>query len=282
MPRPPQQQQPPRRPSFFATASSFRPPSMTTHPLMAHMYWACTDLLAMVPELLSSRGNLPMPSELRSNVEYQLSQMMDRARAASILPEDIIEAQYAIVALIDEQLARARGWPGQAEWRTRPLQLIRFNENTAGENFFRRLEMIEQQPHRAHVLQVYFLCMAVGFQGRYAVAGGEGLLPIYERVGMRVAQASGSDVISPHGEPTDVRGILKREAPLVKLGIGFFVLALVVFVVFRTVLSIQVRDATRPMDAFATANGVTPAVPGAATASAPSASASADRGGGKK
>jgi type VI secretion system protein ImpK len=222
---------------------------------MASMYWACTDLLGMVPELVAAHGSLPMPSELRSTVEQQLSTMMDRARSAGILPEDIVEAQYAIVALIDELLARVHGWPGQGEWRTRPLQLIRFNENTAGENFFRRLSVLEGQPHRVHVLQIYFLCMAVGFQGRYAVTGGEGLAPIYDRVGARVAQASGADIISPRGEPREGRGILQFEAPLVRLGLGLFGMALLVFIVLRVVLGMQVREATRPMHDFANANG---------------------------
>jgi len=274
-PTPPQE--PPRRPAFFGTASSFRVSPMAPHPLMAPMYWACTDLLGMIPDLMAARNTLPMASELRSTVEYQLGAMMERARAAAILPEDIVEAQYAIVALIDELLARVHGWPGQAEWRTRPLQLIRFNENTAGENFFRRLETLEGQPHRAHVLQIYFLCMAVGFQGRYAVAGGEGLLPIYERVGERIAQSSGSDVVSPHGEPSDARGILAREAPLVKLGIGFFALALLAFIVLRVILGVQVRDTTRPMQVYASANGVTPVVgtPPPTPTAAPSAASSA-------
>ena len=121
---------------------------------MAPMYWACAELLGTVSEIASARSSLPMAGELRANIEQQLSTMMERARSAGILTDDIIEAQYALVALIDEQLARAQGWPGQAEWRTKPLQLIRFNENTAGENFFRRLAMLEGQPHRVHVLQV--------------------------------------------------------------------------------------------------------------------------------
>ena len=246
---------PPRRPTFFGMTMGGRAAPTIAHPLMAPMYWACTDLLGMIPELASARGSLPMPSELRSAVERQLSTMGERARYAGIVPEDILEAQYAIVALIDELLARVQGWPGQAEWRTRPLQFTRFNENTAGENFFRRLAILEEQPHRAHVLQIYFLCMAVGFQGRHAVTGGDGLAAIYDRVGMRVAQASGPDVISPRGEPNERRGMLQFEAPLVRLGLGFFGAALLVFIVLRVALSIQVREATRPMRDYATANG---------------------------
>jgi len=229
---------------------------------MAPMYWAATDLLDMIPSLVAARGALPTASDLRRTVEQQLSTMMDRARSAGIVPEDVADAQYAIIALVDELLASVQGWPGQAEWRTRPLQLIRFNENTAGENFFRRLSMLEGQPHRVHVMQIYFLCMAVGFRGRYAVTGGDGLAPIYDRVGARIAQASGPDSISPHGEPREARSIFKFEAPLVRLGAGFFAIALLVFIVLRLVLSMQVRDATRPMQDYASTNGAPRATTG--------------------
>jgi type VI secretion system protein ImpK len=218
---------------------------------MVPMYWACADVLGLVPELAAARGSLPSAGELRATLDQQLSAMMKRATDAGIVPDDVIEAQYALVALIDEFLARIQGWPGQAEWRTKPLQLLRFNENTAGENFFRRLISLEGQPHRIHVLQVYWLCLAVGFQGRYAVAGSEGLAAIYERVGARVAHACGPDTLSPHGEPRDRQRAFELEMPIVRVGIGFFGFALLVFVVLRIVLSIQLRDATRPMHEFA-------------------------------
>ncbi len=226
---------------------------------MAPMYWACAELLGTVSEIASARSSLPMAGELRANIEQQLSTMMERARSAGILTDDIIEAQYALVALIDEQLARAQGWPGQAEWRTKPLQLIRFNENTAGENFFRRLAMLEGQPHRVHVMQVYVLCLAVGFQGRYAVMGGEGLAAIYDRVASHVAQASGPDIPSPHGEPRDTRSIFKREAPIVRLGAGIFGGALLVFIILKVVLALQVRETTQRMHDYASSPSGRPA-----------------------
>jgi len=233
--------------------------SAEPHPLMAPMYWACAELLGTVSEIASARASLPMAAELRANIEQQLSTMMERARSAGILVDDIIDAQYALVALVDEQLARAQGWPGQAEWRTKPLQLIRFNENTAGENFFRRLAMLEGQPHRVHVMQVYALCLAVGFQGRYAVMGGEGLAPIYDRVLSHVMQASGPDGPSPHGEARDTRSVFKREAPIVRLGIGIFGGALLVFIVLKLVLALQVRDTTHRMHDYASSPSGRPA-----------------------
>lgn len=195
--------------------------------------------------------------ELRHSIEQQLALMMQHASQAGIPPEDIIDAQYAIVALIDEQLARAQGWQGQLEWRSKPLQLLRFNENTAGENFFRRLQVLEGQPHRVHVLQVYVMCLAAGFQGRYAVSGGEGMAAIYERLAMIVAHATGADAISPHGEPRGERNFLQREAPIVRIALGLLGTGLLVFVLMKVVLLFEIRSTTRTMHDYATSTSAT-------------------------
>ncbi len=262
----------PARPTFFR-ATQLRAPAQVVHPLMTPMYWAAADILASLPELAQSGPNLPSPHELRGQIGVQLTTMAERARNAGILPEDVTEAQYALVALIDEILARASGWAGQGEWRMRPLQLARFNENTAGENFFRRLTLLEGQPHRAHVLQIYFLCMAMGYQGRYVVTGGEGLAAIYERVGAQVSRSLWADAISPHGEPRERRGLLQTEAPLVRLGVGAFALALVVFVTLRVALGLEVRSVTRPMHAYAKSNLPAQSAPAVPSATGPSSKA---------
>jgi type VI protein secretion system component VasF len=46
-----------------------------------------------------------------------------------------------------------------------------------------------------------------------------------------------------------VRGFVRRELPIVALGIGFFLLALVVFVVLRIVLSSTLSTATTEIKA---------------------------------
>lgn len=217
-------------------------------PLMAPLFWASSELLGLIPEL--TRGMLPPPQQLRHSLEGRLATMMERARSAGVVPEDIVDAQYALVAFIDEQLARANAWPGQSEWRMMPLQLVRFNENTAGETFFRRLALLESQPHRVHVMQIYFLCMALGFQGRFGVAGGQGFSALYDRVGARVAEAAGPDVLSPHGEPQE-RGFLRLEAPLVRLGLAILAVAIVLFLLLKIVVSVQSRSTSQRLLHFA-------------------------------
>jgi type VI secretion system protein ImpK len=219
------------------------------------MYWASADVLALATQL-ATRRDLPPPDELQRRVSALLETMTRRCREAGIPDSDIEEAKYAIVALIDEQIFRSP-WPGRQHWLARPLQFVYFNENTAGEGFFMRLERLQMQPERRHVLEVYFLCLSLGFQGKYAVRGGDGLLGLSEHVGSQLAASlPGSDVISPRGEaPEAVRGLRQRALPVVGVGLAFFGFALVIFVFLKALLWFGTQSATASMTKSA------PAVP---------------------
>lgn len=211
------------------------------------MYWACSEALALASQLPTQR-DLPPPDELQRRVSALLETMTRRCREAQIPDIDIEEAKYAIVALIDEQIFRSP-WPGRQHWLARPLQFVYFNENTAGEGFFSRLEQLQMQPERRHVLEIYFLCLSLGFQGKYAVRGADGLIGLTEHVGAQVAASlPGSDVISPRGEaPETVRGLRQTALPVVALGLAFFGFALVIFLLLKSVLWFGTQSATATM-----------------------------------
>jgi len=215
-----------------------------TSPL-AKMYTACSDPLTLASQLAAAR-ELPSPDVLQRRLSSLFDQMHRRCREAGFPDEDAVDAKYAIAAFADEQILRSQ-WPGRNQWMAQPLQLLYFNENTAGEGFFHRAAALQGQPARAHVLEIYYLCLCLGFQGQYAVRGGEGLAPIVEQMASRLASAGGSgEVLSPHGEPREaLRGLMRRELPLVGLSLSFFALAVVVFVLLKLALAASVSSATQ-------------------------------------
>ncbi len=227
----------------------------TEHPLLAPMYWACADLLAFSPQLALG-DNLPSPDALRGTARGMFAEMARRAQESNIPPEDIRDAQYAIVALFDEQILRAR-WSGSAEWNAQPLQFQYFQENKAGEGFFRRLEALRNEPHRAHVLQIYFLCLAMGFQGSLGLMGGDGLAATIERTAASLDRfVPASDPTSPHGEPPDLgRNLLSADKPLIRIGIGILALALVVYLVMMAAIHFRASSAAGPMKSYASGTG---------------------------
>lgn len=101
-----------------------------------------------------------------------IDQMLANARQAGYEEVDVIDMTYAIVALADEMALHKSG-AIRDFWMQRPLQLHYFNENLAGEGFFHRLNAVMSDPRRHDILRVYYVCLLLGFQGQYAIRGGE-------------------------------------------------------------------------------------------------------------
>jgi type VI secretion system protein ImpK len=217
--------------------------------MMDKMYWACADAMSLASQLSSAR-DLPSPDVLQRRISGLFEQMARKCRDAGIPEEDVVEARYAIAAFMDEQIFRSP-WPGRQQWMSNPLQLVYFNENTAGEGFFTRIQQLQQQPQRAHVLQIFYLCVALGFQGKFAVRGGEGLGALSDYVGAQVARSlPGSDNIAPHGEPRErVGNLARREMPIIALSLAIVGLALIIVIALKIALSSRIGDATTDMQA---------------------------------
>jgi type VI secretion system protein ImpK len=218
------------------------------------MYWACGEVLSVGAQLAEA-PNLPSPEVLKRRVATLLEDMDRRGLELGLTKRDLDDAKCAIVAFIDEQLFRA-AWAGRQVWMLEPLQLVYFNENTAGEGFFERLDALERDPSRLHVLEVYYLCLALGFQGKFAVRGGDGLGVIVDRLVNTLARAiPHGDVLSPRGAPTDAgRGAARREAPVLFVSAGVVALALLVAIVMKIALVSQTSDVAARIQASASAS----------------------------
>ncbi len=76
-------------------------------------------------------------------------------------------AQYALVATLDELVMRHIKTYSQ-KWVNQPLQLELFEETNAGINFFIRLkELLGRKDLNPGLLEIYFICIELGFCGYY-------------------------------------------------------------------------------------------------------------------
>jgi type VI secretion system protein ImpK len=106
----------------------------------------------------------------RAHVKQLLAAADQQARSAGYDPELVRLAIYAYIAFLDESVLNSQqpmfsGWPRQ------PLQEEVFGEHVAGENFFRHLtDLLGRMDSEeiADTLEVYELCLLLGFRGRYA------------------------------------------------------------------------------------------------------------------
>ncbi len=227
--------------------------------MLAKTYWACSEVLGLAAQLDAAR-DLPPPDVLQRRIEGLLDQMSLKAEEAGLTSADINDIKYALVAFIDEQILRSE-WPGRMQWLARPMQLALYGENTAGEGFFVRMEALREQPARAHVLEIYFLCVALGFQGIYAVRGDDGTLAaITERASAQLLRGLPSpDIFSPHGDPRDVRrGFNRSDMPLIALGVISLVAAILAFIVLRVIVGSSASAAAAEMNRLPVAASATP------------------------
>jgi type VI secretion system protein ImpK len=113
------------------------------------------------------------PQVFREQVKRWLSRAARDAAQAGYPEDSIALAGYATIAFLDESVLNSPQ-PMFSEWPRRPLQEEIFGEFLGGEAFFANLQNLLGQPDSeelADVLEIYLLCLVLGFQGRYAGGG---------------------------------------------------------------------------------------------------------------
>jgi type VI secretion system protein ImpK len=177
----------------------------------------------------------PPPEILHQRLRGFIDALIERGPREGHQERDVMDMAYALVALADE-MAMSMSESVRRYWMGNLLQLRYFNENVAGEGFFTRMEALRRPPQRLEVLEVYYLCLLFGFQGKYAVRGGEiELLNLIEVVRTELSQALDvPDELSPSGErPDDAVLKARGRMPLIWVSVGALVLAVGVYVALR-------------------------------------------------
>jgi type VI secretion system protein ImpK len=125
-------------------------------------------LLELVLKLQT--GAVAASTDVRPVVSDLLKQLETNGRQLRCNGEQIEAVKFALVAFIDETvLSPTRDFPLRKEWEQLPLQLEYFKEHLAGVKFFERLDEMLAQPEDevADVVEVYYLCLLLGFKGKY-------------------------------------------------------------------------------------------------------------------
>lgn len=199
---------------------------------------------------LADEGHLA-PEMFHSRLISFIDGVFMKGRQAGMQEHDVQDIAYALVALADELALRKPGGVRDI-WMSNPLQLHYFNENVAGEGFFHRLEYLIRDPSRIDVLRIYYQCLLFGFQGKYAIRGGELELAAVTR---RAQDALGG-LLRP--EPLSTRHLRPKERinrqrqGYLTIWIGLFALlfALTLLIVLRMALNKQTENQSERIDAM--------------------------------
>ncbi len=162
--------------------------------------------------------------QFRLHLKQALQQAQGEAQAVGYNPEDIRMAMFAVVAFVDESILNSRS-PVFADWPRMPLQEELYGGHVAGEWFFRNLQIVLERADStptADLLEVYYLCLLMGYKGRYG-AGNSGELPgITAAVRDKIHRMRGSAMIfSPRSDiPAGALPVPRRDPWLRRLSIA--------------------------------------------------------------
>jgi type VI secretion system protein ImpK len=134
---------------------------------------AYAALLGMAPEL--ERATPPdNPDVLRTRLLDSLTHARDSAVSAGVPLSRADQGAWFVAALLDD-IALNTPWGGNSGWPRMPLVVSLYGNVDAGERFFDLAEDLIRFPERdPHLLQLVFLCLSLGFRGKYRINPGAG------------------------------------------------------------------------------------------------------------
>jgi len=154
-------------PAEQAEASEATAVGSGLNPLLA----AANRLLNVLPQLRSSVQH-PNPTALRDSLAQGIRQFEAQARTAGVPTEKIVAARYALCTLIDET-ATSTPLGASGAWAHQGLLALFHGEVGGGEKFFQLLARLAENPQaNIDLLELLYVCLEFGFEGRYRVTEG--------------------------------------------------------------------------------------------------------------
>lgn len=148
---------------------------------------AANPILAVVPQIRHALRH-PDPAGLRARLREQLDEFARGAQAAGIPDERFLVARYALCTLLDDSAAAT---PWGRDWAGRGLAAELHPEAGGSDKFFALLEeMLARPGEYPELLEFFYVCLALGFEGKYR--GGEGARQALAQVRARVHEALGA------------------------------------------------------------------------------------------
>lgn len=130
---------------------------------------AASVLLQLIPHIRSTLSH-PDPAGLHKHLLRAIADFEQRARSAGIPPETVTIARYALCTALDEAIA-STPWGGTAALARESLLVTLHHEAAGGERFFHILDKAKDNPRQnLGLIELLYMCLALGFEGRYRVA----------------------------------------------------------------------------------------------------------------
>ena len=221
-------------------ATSLRPREVSTKRRAENLAYIYQEILTVIVRVRQNRQAVSDANAFRANIQAGLRSAEKDAVKKAYAPDDIRNATLAVVAFLDESVLNSSN-PVFSSWHSMPLQEEMFGHHVAGETFFENLEklMSRQDSHDvADVLELYALCLLMGYKGRYGLSGPEATRPIIDSSLEKIRRVRGPLVgLSPAwAVPEGGVTLAKRDSwvlPLAFTALGCVVLGILLIVIFK-------------------------------------------------
>ena len=201
------------------------------------------EALTAIERLRASRQGVSDANAFRHHMREACRAATDKALAAGYNANDARDATFAVVAFLDESVLNSQN-PIFQDWLRKPLQEELFGTHIAGEVFFQRLAELlgrNDSADLADLLEVFYLCLLLGFCGKFSAGGRGDLAQTLSRTADKIHRIRGRlGLVSPDWKlpPETARG--PGADPWVrKLGwiaVACAAVMVVLFIVYKIVL----------------------------------------------
>ena len=199
------------------------------------------EVFTAVVRLRYNRQAVLDADTFRAQMRQALRVAEQEARSRGSSAEDVKQVIFAVVAFLDESVLTSRN-PVFVNWPRLPLQAELFGHQLAGEIFFQELQKSlnrSDSQETADLLEVYYLCLLLGFKGRYA-AGGD-LRSVMAATQEKIRRIRGPiGALSPRGAiPADAVRMIQTDRVSRWLGRAALITAgsvLLLFILYKLVL----------------------------------------------
>ncbi|AFU98090.1 type IVB secretion system protein IcmH/DotU [Simiduia agarivorans] len=128
-----------------------------------------TTLLAVATKLRTTPQHSDVP-DLHRKLTEELKDFEQRARAQGCAEESVVTARYLLCTLVDEIVLNTP-WGANSGWSQHSLLSLFHHETFGGEKCFSILTRLLESPGRnLDLLELFYLCLSLGFEGKYRLA----------------------------------------------------------------------------------------------------------------
>ena len=175
---------PPRDPRAGESASSRRRDNLAL---------AYQNVFTVIVRLRAQRQTIADAQAFRQQITSALKQT-EREAAKKLYPvEDVRLATFAVVAFLDESILNSNA-AIFSDWARMPLQEEMYGNARAGEIFFQNVDLLLARSDSngvADLLEIYLLCILLGFKGKYGLLGGGLVRPTADQISDKIRRIRG-------------------------------------------------------------------------------------------